>query len=169
MSDRIYLYCHALDRRRWDLFSEVFHEDATCHLSIMGGKWQDWLMQAKTLLDSSAGATHHQVGNILIRIDGNVGHAETYVTAYHRVRADAPPGGLLGGTGEEYDVIVGSRYIDRFERRAGKWLIAARRAASEWRHLQPACDGSLAAVSHEMRGSHGDSDPSLPIIAGWRR
>jgi hypothetical protein len=24
-------------------------------------------------------------------------------------------------------------------------------------------------VSHEMRGSHGDSDPSLPIIAGWRR
>src|ERR1700761_2274986 len=102
IQDRIYLYCHALDRRRWELFSEVFHDDATCQLSNIGGPWQDWMARAKALVISSLFYTPHQVGNILVRIDGDTGHAETYLTAYHRVAANAPPGQFLGGTGEEY-------------------------------------------------------------------
>jgi hypothetical protein len=167
ITDVIYRYCHATDRRRWWLMDSVFHEDATCHLSVLGGSWREFVRQGEALLEHVED-THHQVGNILIALDGDVAHAETYLTAFHRVPADAPPGGPFGGTGEAYDAVFGARYIDRFERRNGVWRIAERRSASEYRHYRPVSEGGLAEVPRRFRGQWGDDDVSLPIVAGWR-
>jgi hypothetical protein len=167
ITDVIYRYCHATDRRRWWLMDSVFHEDATCHLSVIGGSWREFVRQGEALL-AHVEDTHHQVGNILIALDGDVAHTETYLTAFHRVPADAPPGGPFGGTGEAYDAVFGARYIDRFERRDGVWRIAERRSAAEYRHYRPVQEGGLAEVPRRVRGPWGDADVSAPVIEGWR-
>jgi hypothetical protein len=167
ITDVIHRYCHATDRRRWWLMDSVFHEDATCHLSVIGGSWREFVQQGATLL-THVGVTLHQVGNIQIALEGDVAHSETYITAFHRVPADAPPGGPFGGTGEAYDAVFGARYIDRFERRDGVWRIAVRRSAAEFRHYRPVNEGGLAAVPAQHRGLWGDDDASLPVVAAWR-
>ncbi|MFT3976230.1 MAG: nuclear transport factor 2 family protein [Sphingomonas bacterium] len=166
ISDVIHRYCHATDRRKWWLMDSVFHEDAVCHLSVIGGSWREFVKQGAALLEP-VGVTHHQVGNIQIALDGAVAHVETYVTAFHRVPADAPPGGPFGGTGEAYDAVFGARYIDRFERRDGRWRIAERRSAAEYRHYRPVREGSLADVPAQFRGAFGDADASAPVVARW--
>jgi hypothetical protein len=165
--DRIHLYCHAYDRQHWELFANVFHDDGTCRLSTSGGHWKDWVEQNRVLWKAALLVTHHQVGNTLIGFDGDVANAETYVTAYHRVRADAPPHPIIGGTGQEYEVLVGVRYIDRFECRKEKWLIAQRRTASVWRHYQDVRDGTLASVPVEFRSAFGEEDVSRSVIKHW--
>jgi hypothetical protein len=167
ITDVIYRYCHATDRRQWWLMDTVFHEDATCQLSVIGGDWREFVKQGEALL-TNVGVTHHQVGNILIALDGDVAHTETYLTAFHRVPADAPPGGPFGGTGEAYDAVFGARYIDRFEKRDGVWRIAQRRSAAEFRHYRPVVEGGLAEVPDKFRGLWGDADAATPVIAAWR-
>jgi SnoaL-like domain len=165
--DRINLYFHAADRRRWTLMEHVFHDDATWNMSSIGGlTWRDTLAMSAKLFADQLAATHHQIGNTLIRIEGDQAFTELYATAYHRVRADAAPGGVFGGVGYAYDLIGALRYCDRFERRDGQWRIADRRGVSEWRHLQPAADGILSQVATRFRGQYDDTDPSTPVIVG---
>jgi len=79
-------------------------------------------------------ATMHFLGNMLIEVDGERARAETYAVAYHRV--EGPDGGGK-------DDIFGIRYVDRFERRAGRWRIAHRVVATEWRRVDPVPVGKL--------------------------
>lgn len=166
ITDVIYRYCHATDRRRWWLMDTVFHEDATCHLSVIGGSWREFVKQGDALL-TNVGVTHHQIGNILIAVEGDVAHTESYLTAFHRVPADAPPGGPFGGTGETYDAVFGARYCDRFEKRHGVWRITMRQSAAEFRHYRPVNEGGLSAVPENFRGQWGEADVSRPVIAPW--
>ena len=167
INDRILLYLHASDRRRWELMELVFHDDAIWNMSSIGGTtWRDTLAFTTKLFADHLVATSHQIGNTMIAIDGDSALAEVYCTGYHRVRADAPPGGIFGGVGHEYDLVGGFRYFDKFEKRGGAWKIAERRGVSDWRHLQPAADGILAQVKPMFRGTHGANDPTTPIVAG---
>jgi hypothetical protein len=170
IADRMYLYCHCVDRRRWELLEQVFHEEATWWVSSIGGDgpWRPAMESSRELFAAALGPTHHFVGNILITLSGDRAVTEALITAYHRVRADAPLGGMFGGTGSAYDLIAGGRYLDRWERRDGSWKIARRRVHSEWRHLQPASDGILASIPLEARGKHDDTDLSTPVIERFR-
>ncbi|NMM86561.1 hypothetical protein B2J88_19695 [Rhodococcus sp. SRB_17] len=166
IEDVIHRYCHATDRRRWWLMDSVFHEDATCRLSSIGGSWREFVAQGSALLEP-VDATHHQVGNIMIAFEGTVAHVETYVTAFHAVPHDAPAGGSFGGTGEAYEVMLGARYIDRFELRDGRWRIADRRLLTEWRNHRPSREGGLAAVTAQARGQREDGI-SGSVVEAWR-
>ncbi|WP_021591782.1 nuclear transport factor 2 family protein [Actinomadura welshii] len=170
ITDRFHLYAHCVDRRRWDLLDQVFHPDATWWVSSIGtdNHWRDAMESSRELFAVALDATHHQVGNILISLDGAAADTEALITAYHRVRADAPLGGMFGGTGSPYDLFAGGRYLDRWELRDGAWKIARRRVASEWRHLQPASDGILASVPLQARGKYDDTDLSTPTIERFR-
>lgn len=169
--DRVYLYANCVDRRRWDLLSQVFHDDGQWWVSALAElkPWKLAADESRKLFDAALGTTHHQVGNVLISIEDRVAHVETYGTAYHRVLANAPLGGMFGGVGHDYDLISGSRYVDRFEKRQGTWRIALRRIHSEWRHVQPAADGILASVPEVTRGRYDDSDMSTNVIRRFRR
>lgn len=171
ITELVHLYAHCIDRRRWDLLAHVFHDDATWWVSSIGhdSPWQQAVSESRELFDRALGVTHHQVGNVLITLDGDCAHSETLCTAYHRVLADAPLGGMFGGTGSEYDLIAGGRYLDRWERRDGGWKIAQRRVHSGWRHQQSAADGILASVPAEGRGRFDDTDRSTPVIERFRR
>lgn len=170
ITDRVFLYAHCVDRRRWDLLEQVFHEDATWWVSSIGtdNNWRDAMESSRVLFAAALEVTHHQVGNVLISLEGDTATSETLCTAYHRVKAEAPLGGMFGGTGSAYDVVAGGRYLDSWQYRDGAWRIARRRVHSEWRHLQPASDGILASIPQEARGKHDDSDLSTPVIARFR-
>jgi hypothetical protein len=170
ITDKVFLYAHCVDRRRWELLEEVFHDDATWWVSSIGtdNPWRVAMESSRELFAVALDVTHHQVGNVLISVAGDTADSETLCTAYHRVRADAPLGGMFGGTGSAYDLLAGGRYLDQWERRDGGWRIARRRVHSEWRHLRPASDGILAAVPPEARGKHDDTDLSTPVIARFR-
>jgi hypothetical protein len=68
-------------------------------------------------------ATMHFVGSPSVRLDGDTAQVDTYCVAHH-IRADN-------------DLIIGLRYIDRFERRDGVWLIARRVCAFDWTYTVP--------------------------------
>ena len=53
---------------------------------------------------------------------GDVAAVETHVTAYHRID--------MGG--EERDIVLGGRYLDRMEKRGGHWRIVHRTMLYDW-------------------------------------
>lgn len=163
IADVINLYCHAIDRRQWQAMDRCFHADATYRFGAIDGSWQNFVEIAKAIINPTR-ITHHQTGNMLFRISGDVAETETYFTAYHSVAADAPVDAVFPGMGSEYDVIIGGRYIDRFECRDGDWRITHRTGVSDWRRDAPAVDGGLFAQPPEWRGSIGSADPGFGII-----
>ena len=168
IADVVHRYCHAIDRRRWWLMDSVFHDDATYRFGPIEGSWREFVAQAQALVDP-LGPTHHQVSNILADLDGDRAQVETYLTAYHRVPVDYPSGFLFPSTGTPYDVLIGGRYVDRFERRNGVWRIAHRIGLFDWWHEQSAADGALPQTSMEARGRYGNDDPSAPVTARFQR
>ena len=82
----------------------------------------------------------HFMGNVLVdEITEDSARAETYAVAYHRRETTADIEGK--------DDIFGIRYVDRFEKRDGRWLIAHRVVATEWRRVESVpANGTRGAV-----------------------
>lgn len=68
-------------------------------------------------------ATHHFIADPYIRLDGDVAQVDTYCEAHH--------------VGTDSDMVLGLRYVDRFEKRDGRWLIAKRVCAFDWTYTVP--------------------------------
>lgn len=168
MIDLTVLYSHAVDRRQWNLMEHVFHNDAICDLGVFRGPWRDFIAGAALVFDAALSYTSHQLGNFLFSFEDNfTAHAETYCTAHHRVRADAPAGGTFGGTGEAYDLIGGLRYIDRFEKRNDRWAIAERRGLGEWHHIYRVREADFPELPQGFRGQFGVEEQTTKAIARW--
>ena len=115
-------YCRGIDRCDAGLVASVYHPDATDDHGSYRGPAQEFALRATAQLRETCEATMHALGDSLIDLDGDVAHVETYVLAFHRRHdADGPFLEKFGG-----------RYLDRFERREGKWLIAERTCVREW-------------------------------------
>ena len=61
-----------------------FHPDATYRFAAIDGTWQEFVNAARAVIDPLR-ISHHQTGNMLIRVMDDTAHAETYFTAYHRI------------------------------------------------------------------------------------
>ena len=66
--------------------------------------------------------TMHLVAGVVIDLAGDVAAAESTGVAVHRSDDPAP----------HLNLMTGFRYLDRFERRDGRWAIAERTAVGEW-------------------------------------
>jgi hypothetical protein len=116
--------------------------------------------------------THHQIGNIIIDLRGNVAFTETYCTAYHRSHPTADSNDFLFGPEvrerlEEdegrNDLVIGLRYLEKFEKRDGEWRICERRLVYDWSILGKStglvADQGLFSNS-TLRGARKPNDPS---------
>jgi hypothetical protein len=56
------------------------------------------------------------------------------------------------------------RYLDRFERRDGRWAIANRVVVLDWEHVFAPGRPSTPASSWQ-RGARGEADPSFSFFA----
>ena len=146
------------DRRDAALIRSCYHADAVDdHGAFRGGpdEFAEWVPKTLAIFES----TMHVLGNVSIELDGDAARVESYCTAHHVFPAQAP-GGASGGPGGARDVVLGLRYLDRFERRAGgPWLIARRLCAYEYSLSLPAGD-AWPLDPPFVRGRADRGDPS---------
>ena len=148
IADVIHRYARGIDRMDFDLVRSCYHPDAYDDHGSMKGGVEEFIAGAREFLPKFV-ATMHFMGNMLIDLDGDVARAETYAVAYHREQ-------LADGSGR--DDIWGIRYVDRFERRNGDWLIAYRVVAQEWRRVDAVPVGRVRGGGPGKWGTRDGND-----------
>ena len=114
-------YCRGVDRCDREMIAGVYHPDAVDDHGGYVGTGEGFADYAVARLRGSYDATLHVLGDSLFDwVDDDAAEVETYVLAQHRI--DDPPS----------IVHFGGRYLDRFERREGRWGIAERVVVREW-------------------------------------
>ena len=109
------------DRRDAALIRASYWPDSTSDYGVFSGNFDAYL--AWVVPGSPAiPVTQHVLGQSTIALDGDVARVETQVIAYHRVNVGE----------EERDTVIGGRYLDRMEKRAGEWRIAQRTMLYDW-------------------------------------
>jgi len=117
IGDVIKKLARGTDRLDADAMIACYHPDGfDDHNSFRGppAAFARWVGEVLSAFEQ----TMHFVGSPSVRLDGDTAQVDTYCVAHH-VRA-------------ERDLIIGLRYVDRFERRDGPWLIAKRVCAFDW-------------------------------------
>jgi hypothetical protein len=118
IEDCIQRYCRGADRLDRELLLSAYHEDAVDDrgeaFTGSPAQFADWLFPQLKTLDGSA----HVVCNTLSQIEGDVAHAESSVVfQVWRHARDGQEGFASMGT---------ARYVDKLERRDGRWGIVHR-------------------------------------------
>lgn len=167
IADKLHLYTHAIDRRRWDLMPKIFHDKAIFLFGEVEGDWRGFIEQAKAIIHPMI-STHHQLGNTLYNFDDDVAHCESYLTATHILPADYPVDMPFPGIGRRYVVTVGARYIDRFEKQNDEWWLKSRNGVFDWRQDTELNDGGLIDGPQDALGQTDESDPSTIVTSKWR-
>ena len=117
ITDVIKQLARGTDRLDEQMMASCYHPDGVDdHNSFRGTgtEFAKWVCEVLPHFE----ATHHFVADPFIRLDGDVAQVDTYCIAHH-----------VGG---DSDMVLGLRYVDRFEQRDGKWLIAKRVCAFDW-------------------------------------
>jgi hypothetical protein len=118
--DCVNRYTRGMDRLDRDSALSAFHEDAQLEYGVFAGTPTQFFDYFEELHRNYHHSTNHMICNHVCELDGDTAHTETYF-AVATNNVDLPPFGLAGG-----------RYVDRFERRDGRWAIAARVCIGEW-------------------------------------
>jgi hypothetical protein len=142
--DCIHRIARGVDRLDETIFRSGYHDDAVLDFGTMIGNPEKFIDFFFDLHRKMHKATAHTICNHVCDIDGEVAHAETYFI-FASQNASGVPTTLAGG-----------RYIDKFERRDGRWAIALRKCVTTW-NLTPDNDVSkqiaaaFALVGHVSR------------------
>lgn len=111
-------YARGVDRHDVELMKSAYHPDAWDDHTVVSLGGSDFCEHI--IADSRAKHVRHlhNITNHSVELDGNVAHAESYYI-YWGENVGADPTLAFG------------RYIDRFEKRDGRWAIAYRRCVIE--------------------------------------
>jgi len=128
IQDVLHRYSRAVDRADVALLRSCYHPDATeDHGGVYSGSAAAYVNGLEGLLPR-AGVMNHLVTNVLVEFrDETAARVEAYILTFARIKKD----------GEKFDTLTLARTVDRFERRDGRWAIAARRMSFEWNHDMP--------------------------------
>jgi hypothetical protein len=172
--DVVLRFARAIDRLDIDLGRTVFWEDGGFEDGIVEGRAEDFMpaLLGDTVRAMFA-ATQHFISNIRVDFESSsLAFSESYFLAFHllnpgREALDAMLGAArmqeLGSDyGRAYELMVGGRYFDRFERRGDIWRIKKRRFVCDWTTSQAASgigSGGFARL-WKLWGSRDHQDPS---------
>lgn len=118
--DCIHRYTRGVDRFDRELILSAYHPDAVDDHGLFVGVAADFVDWAFSFHAEHHVCHHHIVTNHTCDLAGDTAHTETY-WLFAANNKQGPPVSLSGG-----------RYIDRFEKRDGRWAIAARVCLIEW-------------------------------------
>lgn len=150
ITEVIYSYCRSVDRLDQPLGHAIWHEGGYADYSA--GDYQgsgtgkiDHILEQHLHLTSHS----HQITNILIDIEGDSAGSEAYFHGTMRSQQD----------GKVMHIGVWGRYLDKWEKRGGRWGILHRMVVfdhEEMRQTQP--------MGMEMRSTRDGSDPSYQFL-----
>jgi len=162
IQDIMLRWCRAVDRLDLAVMPELFHEDMQDnHGSYRGDRagMIRWIGERHQSITFSM----HLVSNILIEFSNpDLALVETTILSAQRYAPEAreslaqSSGGKLGEPGMATDVTGSARYVDRFERRDGKWKIARRTVVFGWKRMEPVpADGPAPLPAWEIQRRDG--------------
>ena len=154
-------YCRAADRHDNELMRTLYHEDAyDDHGSFFKGKAMEFI-DLLPEIQKSMGILHHNVTTHNIKINGDRAEGETYIIAFHQVLTEKG----------NYDVLIGGRYFDEYEKRENVWKFSSRAVDADWVYVN---EPSKVNLIHPMIeganiGTHNKEDPSYKYLKSFKR
>jgi hypothetical protein len=111
-------YCRGLDRMDREMALRVWWDEGTADYDGIfqgtGHGFIDWVWKAHASMERHS----HQITNVLIEVDGDRASSESYVTVVLWTKPDAE--------GRQSELVGRGRYLDRWEKRGGRWAIRHR-------------------------------------------
>jgi SnoaL-like domain len=149
-------YCRAADRCDRELARSCYHDDATDNHGMYSGDAGSFLAYAFDSLATMI-CTQHFVTNVLIEVNGDAAVSDASCLAFHRMPSE---------TSDLADHWVGLRFLDRMERRDGKWKIARRTIVYEWSRVDPV--DRQWSMNGYVRGLRSSEDLSYSMLKELR-
>jgi hypothetical protein len=150
-------YCRAVDRGDVATLKDLYHRDAVdAHGGFSAGNADEFIAQiaaARPYIRSM----QHNITTANFAIAGDSAEGEVYTIAMH----------TLAGSGRDIDVVVGGRYLDKYEKRDDTWKILERTIVTDWARVD---DPSSMDFSHPItkdtpRGTVDTNDPSFDFFS----
>lgn len=144
ITDVIKRLARGTDRLDEQAMASCYHPDGfDDHNSFRGSgtEFARWVCEVLPHFES----TMHFIGPPAIRLEGDPGsvaHCDTYCVAHH--------------VGKDTDMVLGLRYVDRFEVRDGAWLIAKRVCSFDWTYTIPFDAAAKFAFAEDFTVGHRD-------------
>jgi len=126
-------YCHGCDRLNRDMMASTYDKESWDDHGQYKGDGHEFADYSMKLIADTYQSCTHQLGQSLIKVNGNEAAAETYFIAVLRRNTDS---------GEVLDQIAG-RYVDKLVRVDGKWKIKKRLCVKEWSITIPVTENSF--------------------------
>lgn len=128
ISEVLYKRARAGDRADAELAHTCYHPGATERHGEFDGLATDFIDKVsftRPKPGSPIAGMFHLITNILVDFDGP---EKAFVESYHVAWCQ-----MTDGT----DASIGGRYLDRFERRGGRWAIVHRDVIFDWSRMEP--------------------------------
>jgi len=122
----LYRYCRGVDRGDEAMIASVYHSDGVDQHGPWKGVGRDLAPMVVRHMDQVGAIGQHHITNVLIEVQGEVADVESYYIAFQPEITPNGPGQAL----------TCGRYLDRFERRDGRWLIAEREVVMDVHRAQ---------------------------------
>ncbi len=143
-------YCRGLDRMDKAMAYSVFADTATVHYCGMyegtGHGFVDWVWESHAHMQRHS----HQVSNVLIDLGEDIACSEAYVTVVL----------WLKDQNGSHEIVCRGRYLDRWAKRGGQWLIIDRRHILDTQST----DGVPDADAPNKESARDESDPSFEFF-----
>lgn len=153
----VHAYCRAVDRGDVERLRALYHRDATDgHGGFSDGSASQFIERiaaSRPYLRSM----QHNITTVNFAIAGHTAEGEVYTIAVH----------TLIGKGRDIDVVVGGRYLDKYEKRSDTWKFTRRTIVTDWARVTDpsAMDFSNPITKDSLRGALDSSDPSAQFFS----
>ncbi|MEW6645247.1 MAG: nuclear transport factor 2 family protein [Pseudomonadota bacterium] len=147
-------YSRAVDRRDFKLLRSLYHDDADDHHGDMFRGGADAYVAFVEKALSAYEATVHYVVNTSFEIDGDDAEGEVHKINYHRTVGP-----------ERYEIVTGSRSLDRYRRSNGEWRFLSRTITLDWANKRPVqAEAFEDFAASSPPGSPGPDDLSYKLL-----
>lgn len=136
------------DRHDVEILTACYHADGIDEHGATVNAGPDYATWANAQHDMAFLDHLHNMTTHTCDIDGDTAHCESYVIGAMRLR-DGRTATLLGG-----------RYLDRLERRDGRWRLVLRRCTLEWSISGDTSVLDSGAFAGFVKGTQNAEDPS---------
>lgn len=150
ITEVIYTYCRAVDRMDRELATSIWAPEATADYGDIYIGPASGLVDVIWRIHGTMQAHSHEVNNILIQLDGDRAVSEGYFSAKLRPLPSEGPTIQLNSRG---------RYLDRWVRHDGRWLILHRKTVSDFTDVAAVTDGDFFNA-----GRNDSKDPSYEFF-----